>query len=122
MIINQNFLNNKFRLVFTLSIILAVLIAPTIFAEEKVVQKTKEKVYMTDSNFFANIAAEVDAGVVKITTITERSESQMDNPLYSDPFFRYFFGDQLPDLPENIEGYESGFIVSKDGYTPTCYP
>lgn len=99
--------------------ILATILSPTIFSQNEVAQENKEKVYITENNFFADIAADVDSGVVKITTITKRDSNQMQNPLLEDPFFRYFFGDQLPDLPENIEGYGSGFIVSEDGFIVT---
>jgi S1-C subfamily serine protease len=115
----KKYLINKFKLVVILSLLVTLLITPTIFGQEEEVQKVTEKVYITDNNFFAEIAAKVDAGVVKITTITERSESEKNNPLQSDPFFRYFFGDQLPNLPDNIEGYGSGFIVSKEGFIVT---
>src|SRR6056297_3340068 len=115
----KNILNNKYKLLFVLSVIFVLAFSTNISAQEQVVEETKEKVYIYQDNFFADIAAEVDAGVVKITTITKRSQSELQNPLYDDPFFRYFFGDQLPDLPENIEGYGSGFIVTENGFIVT---
>jgi S1-C subfamily serine protease len=117
--IYKNILANKFKLVVFLSLIITIIISPVIFAQETVIDETKEKVYIYQDNYFAEIAAQVDSGVVKVTTVTQRSQSAAQNPLYDDPFFRYFFGDQLPDLPENIEGYGSGFIVTKDGYIVT---
>src|SRR6056297_709872 len=115
----KNILNNKYKLLFVLSVIFVLAFSTNISAQEQVVEETKEKVYIYQDNFFADIPAEVDAGVVKITTITKRSQSELQNPLYDDPFFRYFFGDQLPDLPENIEGYGSGFIVTENGFIVT---
>ena len=117
--IYKNILTNKFRLVIFLFLIITIIIAPVTFAQETVVDETKEKVFIYQDNYFAEIAAQVDSGVVKVTTITQRSQSAAQNPLYDDPFFRYFFGDQLPDLPENIEGYGSGFIVTEDGFIVT---
>src|SRR6056297_1124970 len=115
----KNILNNKYKLLFVLSVIFVLEFSTNISAQEQVVEETKETVYVYQENIFADIAAEVDAGVVKITTITKRSQAEMQNPLYDDPFFRYFFGDQLPDLPENIEGYGSGFIVTEGGFIVT---
>jgi len=106
------------KLIFIMIIVLLTA-SPAILAQSEVAQETKEKVYITESNFFANIAAEVDSGVVKVTTITKRESSQTENELYDDPFFRYFFGDQFSDIPENIEGYGSGFIVTEEGFIVT---
>ena len=117
--IYKNILTNKFRLVIFLSLIITIIISPVVFSQETVVDETKEKVFIYQDNYFAEIAAQVDSGVVKVTTVTQRSQSAAQNPLYDDPFFRYFFGDQLPDLPENIEGYGSGFIVTEDGFIVT---
>lgn len=115
----KNNFKNKLYLVISCLLILSVFLSPNIFAQEEVIEETKEKVYITEGNFFADIAAKVDSGVVKITTITKRENSDIQNPLYEDPFFRYFFGDQLPDIPENIEGYGSGFVVTKKGFIVT---
>ncbi|MFW6006614.1 MAG: S1C family serine protease [Bacillota bacterium] len=72
------------------------------------------------NDIFADIAEEVDYGVVKVTSYTESKSSRgLPN---DDPFFKYFFGDpfQSPeDEPEMQQGYGSGFIVSEDGYIVT---
>ncbi|HMA60121.1 MAG TPA: trypsin-like peptidase domain-containing protein [Halanaerobiales bacterium] len=115
----KNILNNKYKFVIVVSIIFILAFSNLLIAQEEVIEETNETVYVYQENIFADIAAEVDAGVVKITTITKRSQAEMQNPLYDDPFFRYFFGDQLPDLPENIEGYGSGFIVTEGGFIVT---
>ncbi|MGM0410147.1 MAG: S1C family serine protease [Bacillota bacterium] len=73
----------------------------------------------SDENIFADIAAETNDGVVKITSEIEVDSS--DYPYFDDPFFRYFFQDQLPESeePRTQEGYGSGFIVSEKGYIVT---
>jgi Do/DeqQ family serine protease len=63
----------------------------------------------------ADVVSQASPAVVKISTsITTRSS---DNPLFSDPFFRQFFGQ--PSVPKQQEGLGSGFIISKDGYILT---
>ncbi|ACL68826.1 S1C family serine protease [Halothermothrix orenii] len=82
----------------------------------------QDKIVITDTNIFADIAAKVDAGVVKVTSYTKVQGGQYSDPFFNDPFFRYFFGDQLPypeQQPRLEEGFGTGFIVSKDGYIVT---
>ncbi|WP_286169989.1 trypsin-like peptidase domain-containing protein [Halocella sp. SP3-1] len=80
-----------------------------------------EKIVITESNVFADIAEQIDPGVVLITSEVEVQGSQ-ENPFFNDPFFKYFFGNQF-DIPESQprtqEGFGSGFIVSQDGYIVT---
>jgi len=101
-----------------LLILLLVVSALTVFSLNTYAQDDTQQV-PTDRNIFADIAAETNDGVVKVTTEVKIDTSQ--NPYYSDPFYRYFFGDQLPesDEPRTREGYGSGFIVSKEGYIVT---
>jgi Do/DeqQ family serine protease len=67
----------------------------------------------SDPNFIANVVNQVGPAVVRIDatqTVQTRSPEM-------DPFFRRFFGDQMPtpDQPRQRSGVGSGFIFSNDG-------
>jgi Do/DeqQ family serine protease len=69
----------------------------------------------TDPNFIENIVNQVGPAVVRID-----STRTVDTPvpeMFQDPFFRRFFGGQVPDMPsqQTERGVGSGFIFSKDG-------
>ena len=67
------------------------------------------------SDTVADVVSLTSPAVVKISTrVASRSSG---DPLFSDPFFRQFFG--LPSQPRQEEGLGSGFIISKDGYILT---
>ena len=90
--------------------------APAVFAQEQQTQS------MYQTNHFADIAEEVDNGVVKVTTTVETSGSQQMPEIFNDPYFRFFFGDQFQapeQQPRERQGFGSGFIVSEDGYIVT---
>ena len=69
------------------------------------------------SSFVAAAVSRVGSAVVRIDT--ERTISRTVDPMFSDPFFRQFFGDGL--MPpggryeERLRGQGSGFIISADG-------
>lgn len=69
-----------------------------------------------DPNLIANVVDQVGSAVVRINasrTVNVRRPNEFDNP-----FFREFFGDQVPPLgpQERVErGTGSGFIISSDG-------
>lgn len=67
-------------------------------------------------NFIAVAAQQVGPAVVRIDA--ERSVSRIGPDAFNNPFFRRFFGDQIPpDLgPDRIQqGTGSGFILNADG-------
>ncbi|MCF2972379.1 trypsin-like peptidase domain-containing protein [Synechococcus sp. Nb3U1] len=68
------------------------------------------------SNFIAVVAEEVGPAVVRIDAT--RTVSRVANPeLFNQPLFRRFFGDQMPQLPQEFqrEGTGSGFIIDASG-------
>jgi len=107
-------------------ILFAVLVSTLIFSfsfgvlAQDAAQENSQNIYQ--SNVFADVAAEVDKGVVKVTSTIETSGSQQLPPMFDDPYFRFFFGDRLPSpeqQPRERQGFGSGFIVSEDGYIVT---
>jgi hypothetical protein len=67
---------------------------------------------------FADAARKSQPSVVNI--FTSKVARVGANPLMNDPFFRRFFGDQLPDnRPQKVSNLGSGVIVSQDGYILT---
>ena len=68
---------------------------------------------------YAEVVNRVSAAVVTIRT-KARVYAPRQFPFMDDPFFRRFFGDRLPQQPEQRErGLGSGVIVSTDGYILT---
>ncbi len=84
-----------------------------------------EEIKVPGGNIFAEIAAQVDAGVVLVTAEVEVPGGQQGGQRtpFNDPFFEFFFGEQfqMPDQqqPRTQEGFGSGFIVSSEGYVVT---
>ncbi len=66
-------------------------------------------------NFVAEVVQNVGPAVVRINA--SRTVSTNVPSVFNDPFFRRFFGDQIPEMPnEQVrEGTGSGFIISSDG-------
>jgi Do/DeqQ family serine protease len=66
-------------------------------------------------NFIENIVNQVGPAVVRIDS-TRTVQTQLPGA-FNDPFFRQFFGNQMPDMPsQQIErGVGSGFIISSNG-------
>ena len=63
-------------------------------------------------------AAENSIDAVVYVKVTIRSQERQE--LYNDPFFRYFFGDEMPQARERVrQGVGSGVIIRPDGYIVT---
>jgi serine protease Do len=81
-----------------------------------VVQKeTTEPAIAVPQNYVSQVVQNVGNSVVRIDA--SRTVSTNTSPMLNDPFFRQFFGDQLPEIPNKQvqRGFGSGFIVSSDG-------
>lgn len=69
----------------------------------------------------ANIADMVEKASPAVVNIeTTIASSYRNNEFLNDPFFRQFFGDNLPVPKQNIQqGIGTGFIISETGYVVT---
>ncbi|MGA2016125.1 MAG: Do family serine endopeptidase [Opitutaceae bacterium] len=79
-----------------------------------------------ESSSFAGVVKRVAPSIVKITVQINAKHVSMNGgegspfPGLNDPFFRQFFGNRLPVVPDTPEtGLGSGVIVSPDGYIVT---
>lgn len=54
-----------------------------------------------------------------VNVYSSRVVAREEHPLMSDPFFRQFFGDDLPTQQRLLSSLGSGVIVSEDGYVLT---
>lgn len=70
---------------------------------------------VTPTNFVSEVVEQVGPAVVRINA--SRTVSTRRPEVFNDPFFRRFFGSQIPDMPDTQmqRGTGSGFIVSEDG-------
>ncbi len=66
-------------------------------------------------NYVSNVVKKVGDSVVRIDA--SRKVAVNTPAMFNDPFFRQFFGSQMPNIPnEQIQkGLGSGFVVSSDG-------
>ena len=69
-----------------------------------------------ERNWIEDVVEKVLPSVVNISSVKKVTMNR--SPLFSDPFFREFFGDRIP--RERIQqALGSGVIVSRDGYIVT---
>jgi len=72
------------------------------------------------SSGVVSYADAVDAAAPAVVNIyTTKIITERPNPLYNDPFFRYFFGDRLAPRQRLESSLGSGVIVSNGGYILT---
>ncbi len=81
-------------------------------------------IFSDSANVIADIAQQVERGVVNIHTEREVERATPSHPFLEDPFFRHFFPDFFRDYfqeepPILREGLGSGFIVDEEGYIVT---
>ncbi|MGM0783427.1 MAG: Do family serine endopeptidase [Pseudomonadota bacterium] len=68
----------------------------------------------------ASYATAVENAAPAVVNIySSRVVEREEHPLMSDPFFRQFFGDELPSQQRLLSSLGSGVIVSEDGYVLT---
>ncbi|MBD2136061.1 trypsin-like peptidase domain-containing protein [Anabaena sp. FACHB-1237] len=81
-----------------------------------VAQKPSKAASIVSSDSFVTAAVNrVGAAVVRIDT--ERTVTRRNDPFMDDPFFRRFFGENIPQQSptEQLRGLGSGFILDKSG-------
>lgn len=77
--------------------------------------KATEMAIAVPQNYVSDVAKKVGNSVVRIDA--SRKVATNVPAMFNDPFFRQFFGSQMPNIPnEQIQrGLGSGFVVSSDG-------
>ncbi|WP_420994421.1 Do family serine endopeptidase [Cupriavidus sp. 30B13] len=68
---------------------------------------------------YSDAAQQAMPAVVNIFTSKNGSKRTPNNPQAEDPWFRFFFGDRLPERQEPVSSLGSGVIVSAEGYILT---
>ena len=94
--------------------------SPQSFAEERanttIEQTTEDRVAIAvPQNYVSDVVNRVGDSVVRIDA--SRTVATNAPAMFNDPFFRQFFGSQMPNIPDERvqQGMGSGFIVSSDG-------
>jgi serine protease Do len=77
-------------------------------------KQTSPEVAVVPQNSVTQVVNDVGPAIVRINA-SRTVKTQMPES-FNDPFFREFFGSQIPSMPnEQLRGTGSGFIVSSDG-------
>lgn len=94
--------------------------SPESFAKEETnlpteAQNTDEVAIAVPQNYVSDVVNRVGNSVVRIDA--SRKVATNVPAMFNDPFFRQFFGSQVPDIPDERiqQGMGSGFVVSSDG-------
>jgi len=101
-----------------LAVLLGLGLTTAALAQSKVVPQSQDQVHYS----FAPLVKKTAPAVVNVYTAKTVTTRQV-SPLFSDPFFRRFFGDSAPSVPgpkrkvQNALG--SGVIIGSDGVIVT---
>ena len=90
------------------------------YAKDKVISQESSKLLGRLSDALAEVAEVARPAVVNISTTS--TVTMEDNPMFNDPFFRRFFGDQFDHGQKRkfkSSALGSGVIISADGYILT---
>ncbi len=89
----------------------------TMDSNPKRVDATKKGIILS----YNNAIKEIKKSVVNISSTKKIKTDPRINQMFNNPFFRDFFGQQLPKIPQKRKMYSlgSGVIISADGYIVT---
>ena len=95
---------------------------PTVAADgvKMPAEKVEPLIDTTRTGGVVSYSAAVKVATPAVVNIfTTQKVKQMNHPLLNDPVFREFFGNQVPQQPQNENSLGSGVIVRADGYILT---
>lgn len=95
---------------------------PTVAADgvKMPAEKVEPLIDTTRTGGVVSYSAAVKVATPAVVNIfTTQKVKQMNHPLLNDPVFREFFGNQIPQQPQNENSLGSGVIVRADGYILT---